>query len=94
MPNAHLLVTPRFLSGLSRLAAFVAVGAVALTLVCRHSPCDLHTTTNILTIPELARKGSAPFTPADSVLAQQVGVRGVFSDWPATVTDFARCVGL
>lgn len=33
-------------------------------LVCRHSQCDLHTTTNILTVPELAAKCSTPFTPA------------------------------
>jgi len=33
-------------------------------LVCRHSQCDLHTTTNILTIPELAEKCSIPFVPA------------------------------
>ena len=32
-------------------------------LVCRHSQCDLHTTTNILATP-LAAKCSAPFTPA------------------------------
>ena len=36
-------------------------------LVCRHSQCDLHTTTNILAIPELAAKCSQPFTPADPV---------------------------
>ncbi|TMP12521.1 glycerophosphodiester phosphodiesterase [Pseudoalteromonas sp. S3178] len=35
-------------------------------LVCRHSQCDLHTTTNILAMPELAAKCSVPFTPADS----------------------------
>ena len=32
-------------------------------LVCRHSQCDLHTTTNILQTP-LAQKCSVPFTPA------------------------------
>lgn len=32
-------------------------------LVCRHSQCDLHTTTNILETP-LAAKCSVPFTPA------------------------------
>jgi glycerophosphoryl diester phosphodiesterase len=36
-----------------------------LQLVCRHSQCDLHTTTNILTIPELAAKCSEPFMPAE-----------------------------
>ena len=33
-------------------------------LVCRHSQCDLHTTTNILQTP-LAAKCSVPFTPFD-----------------------------
>lgn len=33
-------------------------------LVCRHAQCDLHTTTNILAIPELAAKCSEGFTPA------------------------------
>ena len=28
------------------------------------------------------------------VLAKQVGVRGVFSDWPATTTYYANCAGL
>ena len=28
------------------------------------------------------------------VLAKQVGVLGVFSDWPATVTYYANCMGL
>lgn len=28
------------------------------------------------------------------VLAQDVGVKGVFSDWPATVTFYANCYGL
>jgi len=35
-------------------------------LVCRHSLCDLHTTTNILLIPELAQKCTTPFTPANA----------------------------
>jgi glycerophosphoryl diester phosphodiesterase len=34
-------------------------------LVCRHSQCDLHTTTNILAVPELAEKCSQPFSPAN-----------------------------
>ena len=33
-------------------------------LVCRHSQCDLHTTTNILATP-LAAKCSVPFSPAE-----------------------------
>lgn len=33
-------------------------------LVCRHSQCDLQTTTDILAKPELAAKCTQPFTPA------------------------------
>lgn len=33
-------------------------------LVCRHSQCDLHQTTDILSKPELAKKCSTPFSPA------------------------------
>ena len=36
-------------------------------LVCRHSHSDLHTTTNVLAVPELAAKCSVPFTSADIV---------------------------
>lgn len=35
-----------------------------LELVCRHAQCDLHYTTNILTIPELNAKCTQPFQPA------------------------------
>jgi glycerophosphoryl diester phosphodiesterase len=28
------------------------------------------------------------------VLAKQVGIRGIFSDWPATATYYASCMGL
>jgi glycerophosphoryl diester phosphodiesterase len=28
------------------------------------------------------------------VLARRVGIRGMFSDWPATVTYYANCMGL
>ena len=28
------------------------------------------------------------------VLAQQVGIRGMFSDWPATTTFYASCTGM
>ena len=35
-------------------------------LVCRHSQCDLHTTTNILTVPELAAKCSQGVQPGRS----------------------------
>lgn len=32
--------------------------------MCRHSQCDLHTTTNVLWKPALAAKCSIPFRPA------------------------------
>lgn len=38
-------------------------------LVCRHSLCDLHTTTNILLHPDLAAKCAVPFTPANATHA-------------------------
>jgi hypothetical protein len=36
-----------------------------LQLVCRHSQCDLHTTTDIMNRPELREKCTTPFTPAN-----------------------------
>ncbi|KAK4184234.1 PLC-like phosphodiesterase [Podospora australis] len=35
-------------------------------LVCRHAQCDLHTTTNVVAIPELNAKCTVPFRPATS----------------------------
>ncbi|KAL7821757.1 PLC-like phosphodiesterase [Trichoderma gracile] len=35
-----------------------------LELVCRHSQCDLHTTTNVVAVPELNAKCTQPFVPA------------------------------
>ena len=35
-------------------------------LVCRHSQCDLHTTTNILTVPEFGRQMLASVQPGRS----------------------------
>lgn len=52
----------------ARMGAGILECDVAFTqdeeLVCRHSQCDLHTTTNILSTP-LAEKCSVPFTPAE-----------------------------
>ncbi|CCF44264.1 glycerophosphoryl diester phosphodiesterase, partial [Colletotrichum higginsianum] len=52
----------------ARMGAGVLECDVAFTkdreLVCRHSQCDLHTTTNIVAIPELNAKCTTPFTPA------------------------------
>jgi len=40
-----------------------------LGLVCRHSLCDLHTTTDILLRPDLAKKCTVPFQPANGTVA-------------------------
>jgi len=48
-------------------------------LVCRHSQCDLHTTTNILETP-LAAKCSKPFTPADATTGAAASARCCTSD--------------
>lgn len=52
----------------ARMGAGVLECDVAFTkdreLVCRHAQCDLHTTTNIVTIPELNKKCTKPFAPA------------------------------
>jgi glycerophosphoryl diester phosphodiesterase len=54
----------------ARMGAGILECDVAFTkdrgLVCRHSLCDLHTTTNILLRPELAKKCTVPFTPANA----------------------------
>ncbi len=49
-------------------------------LVCRHSQCDLHTTTNILAIPELAAECSEPFTPANPAIGTKASARCCTSD--------------
>ncbi|KAI5458251.1 PLC-like phosphodiesterase [Mariannaea sp. PMI_226] len=52
----------------ARMGAGILECDVAFTkdrqLVCRHSQCDLHTTTNIVNIPELNAKCTQPFQPA------------------------------
>lgn len=63
-------------------------------LVCRHSQCDLHTTTNILATP-LASKCSKPFTPAvfdrDGKLIQPASAQCCTSD--LTVAEFKSLKG-
>ncbi|NNC65106.1 MAG: glycerophosphodiester phosphodiesterase [Gammaproteobacteria bacterium] len=60
-------------------------------LVCRHSQCDLHTTTNILAIPELAAKCSVPFTPADRRTGLQAQAKCCTSD--VTLEEFRSLRG-
>jgi glycerophosphoryl diester phosphodiesterase len=60
-------------------------------LVCRHSQCDLHTTTNILAIPELAGKCSVPFTPADPAAGIEASAQCCTSD--ITLAEFKTLCG-
>lgn len=60
-------------------------------LVCRHSQCDLHTTTNILAIPELAAKCSVPFRPADPDSGTEANAQCCTSD--ITLAEFKTLCG-
>jgi glycerophosphoryl diester phosphodiesterase len=55
-------------------------------LVCRHSQCDLHTTTNILSVPALSAKCSQPFTPADPATGKKASAKCCTSD--ITLAEF------
>lgn len=59
-------------------------------LVCRHSQCDLHTTTNILLTP-LASKCSEPFTPMDATSGRDASARCCTSD--ITLAEFQSLCG-
>ncbi len=60
-------------------------------LVCRHSQCDLHTTTNILAIPDLAAKCSEPFIPADPENGAKASAKCCTSD--ITLAEFKTLEG-
>lgn len=62
-----------------------------LQLVCRHSQCDLHTTTNILAIPELAAKCTKPFTPYDAATSTPASATCCTSD--ITLAEFKTLCG-
>lgn len=55
-------------------------------LVCRHSQCDLHTTTNILSVPELAAKCTQGFVPADPATGKKASAKCCTSD--ITLAEF------
>ena len=61
-----------------------------LQLVCRHSQCDLHTTTNILDTP-LASKCSEPFSPADASTGKKASAKCCTSD--ITLAEFRTLKG-
>ena len=60
-------------------------------LVCRHSQCDLHTTTNILAVPELAAKCTQPFSPADPATGTPASATCCTSD--ITLAEFKSLCG-
>src|SRR3977135_2145989 len=55
-------------------------------LVCRHSQCDLHPTTNILSVRALAAKCSHPFTAADPATGKKASAKCCTSD--ITLAEF------
>ncbi|KAK2626433.1 hypothetical protein QTJ16_003608 [Diplocarpon rosae] len=75
-------------------------------LVCRHSTCDLHTSTDILLRPELAAKCTIPFRPAKGYLPAEAlcctsditideftslcGKPNGFNRWASNVHDYLR----
>jgi len=59
-------------------------------LVCRHAPCDLHTTTNILATP-LASKCSQGFSPYDPVTGKPASAQCCTSD--ITLDEFKTLRG-
>ncbi|BDU34104.1 glycerophosphoryl diester phosphodiesterase [Vibrio nigripulchritudo] len=60
-------------------------------LVCRHSQSDLHTTTNVLAIPELAKKCTVPFKPANLETGEKAQAECRTSDF--TLAEFKTLKG-
>lgn len=60
-------------------------------LVCRHSQSDLHTTTDVLAHPDLAKKCSTPFTPANPTTGEDAQVECRTSDF--TLAEFKTLKG-
>lgn len=79
----------------ARMGAGIIECDVAFTkdrqLVCRHAQCDLHTTTNILAIPELAQKCTQPFVPADAAAGTPASAYCCTSD--ITLAEFKSLCG-
>lgn len=60
-------------------------------LVCRHSQNDLHTTTNVLSKPELAKKCTVPFIPANPATGEDAKAECRTSDF--TLAEFKTLKG-
>ncbi|WP_322001946.1 glycerophosphodiester phosphodiesterase family protein [Marinobacter alexandrii] len=79
----------------ARMGAGIVECDVAFTkdrqLVCRHAQNDLHTTTNIVTVPELNAKCTQPFVPADPASGQEAQAECRTSD--ITLAEFKSLNG-
>ncbi|WP_104403102.1 glycerophosphodiester phosphodiesterase family protein [Vibrio penaeicida] len=60
-------------------------------LVCRHSQSDLHTTTDVLAHPDLAKKCTVPFQPANPTTGEKAKAECRTSDF--TLAEFKRLKG-
>lgn len=60
-------------------------------LVCRHSQCDLHTTTNILSKPDLAARCTQPFQPYNAATGIPASANCCTSD--ITLAEFKSLCG-
>ena len=78
-----------------RMGAGIVECDVAFThdrqLVCRHSQCDLHMTTNILLKPDLAAKCTQPFVAADPIKGTPASAKCCTSD--ITLAEFQTLCG-
>lgn len=79
----------------ARMGAGIVECDVAFTkdrqLVCRHAQNDLHTTTNIVTVPELNAKCTQPFVPADPATGREAQAECRTSD--ITLAEFKSLQG-
>lgn len=79
----------------ARMGAGIVECDVAFTkdreLVCRHAQNDLHTTTNIVAVPELNAKCTKPFTPADPATGKKAEAECRTSD--ITLAEFKSLRG-
>ncbi len=79
----------------ARMGAGIVECDVAFTkdrhLVCRHAQDDLHTTTNIVTVPELNAKCTQPFVPADPATGREAQAECRTSD--ITLAEFKSLKG-
>ena len=60
-------------------------------LVCRHSQSDLHTTTDVLAHPDLAKKCTVPFVPANPTTGEKAKAECRTSDF--TLAEFKMLKG-